>query len=1204
MCRGKKPARRGGTSNQVRVQNTTRNRPITRKQSALLVCEEVQNNEHDEKFALIELTLNNKLLVVKHSDLIKWNESVKIKLGSKQQYLDELNIIKGQRNNKENVNFDNTVDDDDDDLHLVTTTALTESTQKFVQYGNANISEVTDSDISIDNIQSKSDFYSSSSISSRTKPSASNSLQLNHNQNTTSTAASLTLTNDITVTSPKSPPLVINANTSNTTANLQSGRMDPLSDLTRQLNEVTEDRDKWKMIPIDVNVCEWICTMCDAVQRQVNSDINFNDEARKLNISPGLLKYCVNLSKLTTVTARKLFQQVCLNELTEGTSWSGISTNKIDAINAFGEKNQLDSETNISSLNQQRFQDHGQMNVEDFYEANDKDQCSLLFDHDNTFYDTIINATPYDFEKNKLTSSEEIDNEATEMMYSTDEEEISDEEVIDQTETDTIYQKDKYDNEQENDSLHYQFQREHDEIDISVCLLTLKTKHNLTLECLNDIRKLLISLKVKNVPSSIYHICKLINTTNKSTTTTTSSTRVTSSMIICQKCERVSLSKEYCSHVDCDNRIKYEINPYNYICLDIHHQLQQIFYHEEHIKYFTFNNEPCVNSMRDVYDGEVYRSLLGKVETNEINFITTLIMNIDGIAIGNSTQESLWIITCAINEIKRRERFKIHNAIIAGICSCFKKPTRTIMGLLLKPIVDQLIQLEKHHLFQMKAYHNEYRLIRTYLIGVCNDKPANSLVQNAPEPIAKFGCTTCEIPGEVVLSNSDKQISHNKTSSTNKKKRIDTHKIRVFPTSEDDQTQLRSTVRCEQILDQLAKVQHNNYPVTNEEKSNLQLGYLGKCVLTELSYFDHGHSFLMDTLHTIYHGAFKRLLKLWFHSKYRTQQWSIRQHLNHIETELRQFRFPSTTTRIPRTIMKYHRLKANELRVLLLITYPTFKKYLKPIYYKHLQLLSFALHIGESREITSSKLNEMKILLDKFVFTFHFLYGKRHAVNTVHSVVHFHQTVKHYGPLTNYSTFNYESLIGNLSHLTATINGTKHLPREIENNIELIKNSSFLGDTYCMSSSLYPLISEIQGYKTKLSVTSNSYQLQKPTSIIHKNDKHELFLKFGKELSLYNKCNIKGVTFTTLHYSKSKQFQDCAILYRRENIHCFGLINKIILITTSNNVLLQIYPLHDNRKDEILLNFNTQKILCDNVEFGTIDFDHHIHINVDDVIEK
>ncbi|CAF1530158.1 unnamed protein product, partial [Rotaria sp. Silwood1] len=36
MYHGEKTVRRGGTSNQVRVQNATRNRPITRKQSALL----------------------------------------------------------------------------------------------------------------------------------------------------------------------------------------------------------------------------------------------------------------------------------------------------------------------------------------------------------------------------------------------------------------------------------------------------------------------------------------------------------------------------------------------------------------------------------------------------------------------------------------------------------------------------------------------------------------------------------------------------------------------------------------------------------------------------------------------------------------------------------------------------------------------------------------------------------------------------------------------------------------------------------------------------------------------------------------------------------------------------------------------------------------------------------------------------------------
>ncbi|CAF4113129.1 unnamed protein product, partial [Rotaria magnacalcarata] len=321
-------------------------------------------------------------------------------------------------------------------------------------------------------------------------------------------------------------------------------------------------------------------------------------------------------------------------------------------------------------------------------------------------------------------------------------------------------------------------------------------------------------------------------------------------MVICQCCERVSLSKAHCSHTDCDNHKKYQINPYSYICFDIHHQLQQIFYREDNIKCFTLQSQPSNNSMSDVYDGEVYRSLLREVETNEVSFIITLIMNVDGIAIGNNTEESLWIMTCAINEIKRQDRFKIHNAIICGICSCFKKPSRSIMQILLKPIVEQLLLLEKHHLFQMKAYSNDYKLIRTYLIGVCNDKPANSLVQNAPEPIGKYGCTRCEL------------------------------------SVDDDQIYLRSTARYELIAKKLAKSQHRNQHLSKEDVSNLQLGYLGKCTLTNLSYFDHGYSFLMDTLHTIYHGAFKRLMKLWFHSKYRAQQWSIRQYMQDIEGRL------------------------------------------------------------------------------------------------------------------------------------------------------------------------------------------------------------------------------------------------------------------------------------------------------------------------------
>ena len=191
-----------------------------------------------------------------------------------------------------------------------------------------------------------------------------------------------------------------------------------------------------------------------------------------------------------------------------------------------------------------------------------------------------------------------------------------------------------------------------------------------------------------------------------------------------------------------------------------------------------------------------------------------------------------------------------------------------------------------------------------------------------------------------------------------------------------------------------------------------------------------------------------------------------------------------------------------------------------------------------------------------------------------------------------------------LGRLVSTINGTKNLPCELQNNLELIENSSFLLDTYCTSSSLYPFMSELHGYKTNSFVTSKTYPIKKPTKIIDEDENRELLLKFGAELSLYSKCVIQGATVTTFNYSKSKQFQDCAVLYRRGSYLYLDISNKIIFIKNSDNLLLQIFPFCENKKDEVLLNFNTKKLSCDHVEFGKIDFNRHVHINADDFIEK
>lgn len=81
-------------------------------------------------------------------------------------------------------------------------------------------------------------------------------------------------------------------------------------------------------------------------------------------------------------------------------------------------------------------------------------------------------------------------------------------------------------------------------------------------------------------------------------------------------------------------------------------------------------------------------------------------------------------------------------------------------------------------------------------------------------------------------------------------------------------------------------------------------------------------------------------------------------------------RYPSTTTRVPRSVMKCSKLKANECRILLLIVYPVFKNYISDVYYTHLRMLAFGIHIGESSHVTSKDIESMKVLLLNFVDEF------------------------------------------------------------------------------------------------------------------------------------------------------------------------------------------------------------------------------------------
>ena len=117
-----------------------------------------------------------------------------------------------------------------------------------------------------------------------------------------------------------------------------------------------------------------------------------------------------------------------------------------------------------------------------------------------------------------------------------------------------------------------------------------------------------------------------------------------------------------------------------------------------------------------------------------------------------------------------------------------------------------------------------------------------------------------------------------------------------------------------------------------------------------------------------------------------------------------------------------------------------------------LELLSIAMHLAESRCLKQQQVIEVKYLLDVFVQQFPSIYSVRHHTQVVHSLVHVSKTIANFGPLQNFSTFSFESILGNifrfsksfvytsiLGNITSSVHGTRMHAQEIKNNIALLR---------------------------------------------------------------------------------------------------------------------------------------------------------------------
>ncbi|CAF5218413.1 unnamed protein product, partial [Rotaria magnacalcarata] len=84
------------------------------------------------------------------------------------------------------------------------------------------------------------------------------------------------------------------------------------------------------------------------------------------------------------------------------------------------------------------------------------------------------------------------------------------------------------------------------------------------------------------------------------------------------------------------------------------------------------------------------------------------------------------------------------------------------------------------------------------------------------------------------------------------------------------------------------------------------------------------------------------------------------------------------------------------------------------------------------------QLSYIRQLTTEFVYQFPLLYGDRQNVMCIHLIVHLADSIKDFGGVYNYSTFNFESYLGTLRE---TVHSTRRHALEVNSNIGILRSS-------------------------------------------------------------------------------------------------------------------------------------------------------------------
>lgn len=248
-------------------------------------------------------------------------------------------------------------------------------------------------------------------------------------------------------------------------------------------------------------------------------------------------------------------------------------------------------------------------------------------------------------------------------------------------------------------------------------------------------------------------------------------------------------------------------------------------------------------------------------------------------------------------------------------------------------------------------------------------------------------------------------------------------------------------------------------------------------------------------------------------------------------------------------------------------------------------------------------------------------------VSVVHAVSHLGECVARCGPMSNWNTFSFESIVGMripiilykiifflwIGSFSRNINSATVIGTELGNSLELLHqawlavgSASFSAEGKLFMKQLFA--SNRQAMPSSFTPELNEQSIRLRHKIVVMSDSHQILAQKLKQVSynLYNTAFINNIRFSNEAYTKNKCVNDSCILYKMSNspIYSVGFLKCIVQLSANNCVLFLVQQVSiQSYADE--LKIGNRNYRCNNVMYGnaTLPTTYHL-IRSSNIIEK